>query len=240
MVALTTFCDGNDDDGDDGHGAHDGDGQGQEQRRRGRPGANPNWDTGQVQSECIERLQQGDFPPEVVNVATAATRFFDLGVDFQNPLVPWSRTAEATNGARAVLIGDAAHAMPPFLGQGANQAIQDAYCLSNELCKAAPGAGGGGDVLGKALSDFERQRKPATTLLMLEVGNCRPSSGVIVAVAVASHLGGDRRIIILRHHFYIFLCPVTADVNLYKWFNLKCMCDTLHFVLQFTSTPTLF
>mmetsp|Transcript_27315 Transcript_27315/g.55930 ORF Transcript_27315/g.55930 Transcript_27315/m.55930 type:complete len:221 (+) Transcript_27315:937-1599(+) len=168
MVALTTFCDGNDDDGDDGHGAHDGDGQGQEQRRRGRPGANPNWDTGQVQSECIERLQQGDFPPEVVNVATAATRFFDLGVDFQNPLVPWSRTAEATNGARAVLIGDAAHAMPPFLGQGANQAIQDAYCLSNELCKAAPGAGGGGDVLGKALSDFERQRKPATTLLMLE------------------------------------------------------------------------
>jgi len=29
-----------------------------------------------------------------------------------------------------VILGDAAHAMAPFLGQGANQAIQDAYRLS--------------------------------------------------------------------------------------------------------------
>lgn len=31
---------------------------------------------------------------------------------------------------RAVLIGDAAHAMPPFQGQGAGQAIEDAEGLS--------------------------------------------------------------------------------------------------------------
>ena len=70
---------------------------------------------------------------------------------------------------------------PPSFGKGANQAIQDAYCLSIELAKAAPGAGGGGDVLGKALKTYEQQRKPATTLLMLEV---RVVVVVVVVVVV--------------------------------------------------------
>jgi len=32
-----------------------------------------------------------------------------------------------------VLCGDSAHAMPPFLGQGANQAIQDAFCIAEKI-----------------------------------------------------------------------------------------------------------
>jgi flavin-dependent dehydrogenase len=32
-----------------------------------------------------------------------------------------------------VLVGDAAHALPPFLGQGGNQAIQDACCLGAKV-----------------------------------------------------------------------------------------------------------
>jgi 2-polyprenyl-6-methoxyphenol hydroxylase-like FAD-dependent oxidoreductase len=32
-----------------------------------------------------------------------------------------------------VLLGDAAHAIPPFLGAGANQAVLDGYRLASEL-----------------------------------------------------------------------------------------------------------
>ena len=57
-----------------------------------------------------------------------ADRFFELGSYFHNPFHKWS-----SNEGRLVLCGDAAHALPPFLGQGANQAIQDAYCLVQQL-----------------------------------------------------------------------------------------------------------
>jgi hypothetical protein len=47
---------------------------------------------------------------------------------------PW-----VSKGGRVVLLGDAAHAMAPFLGQGANQAIQDGYCLADRLAANQPG-----------------------------------------------------------------------------------------------------
>jgi 2-polyprenyl-6-methoxyphenol hydroxylase-like FAD-dependent oxidoreductase len=37
---------------------------------------------------------------------------------------------------RTVLLGDAAHAMTPNLGQGGAQAIEDAYCLAGHLATA--------------------------------------------------------------------------------------------------------
>lgn len=72
-----------------------------------------------------------DLAPTIMN----ADRFFDLGVYFHNPfsLAGWSKEIADSGGAVAVLCGDAAHAMPPFLGQGSNQAIQDAYCLATKI-----------------------------------------------------------------------------------------------------------
>jgi len=58
-----------------------------------------------------------------------ADRFFELGVYAHNPFCRWSKGIPDSGGAYAVLVGDAAHALPPFLGQGGNQAIQDAYSL---------------------------------------------------------------------------------------------------------------
>jgi len=65
----------------------------------------------------------------------SADRIFSLGVYYHNPfsLVGWSKEVARSGGSHVVLVGDAAHALPPFLGQGSNQAIQDAYCLACKL-----------------------------------------------------------------------------------------------------------
>lgn len=51
---------------------------------------------------------------------------FDLGLqDNAVPLRSWS-----SHSGRVLLMGDSAHCMSPFLGQGANQAMQDAFSLA--------------------------------------------------------------------------------------------------------------
>lgn len=61
-----------------------------------------------------------------------------------------------------VLAGDACHAMAPFLGQGANQGIQDAVCLAQRLALVGAGAGGYATVK-EALEAYEQTRKPQTS-----------------------------------------------------------------------------
>lgn len=52
-----------------------------------------------------------------------------------------------------VLVGDAAHAMPPNLGQGANSALVDVAVLLDELRRA--------DDLPAALAAYQARRRPA-------------------------------------------------------------------------------
>jgi salicylate hydroxylase len=63
-----------------------------------------------------------------------------------------------TNGAVA-LLGDAAHAMLPHHGQGANQALEDAVVLARLL------AGTDADGVAGALRAYERLRRPRTRLV---------------------------------------------------------------------------
>ncbi len=58
---------------------------------------------------------------------------------------------------RAVLLGDAAHAMTPNLGQGGAQAIEDAYFLADALATCATPE--------KAFAHYEHQRKARTARL---------------------------------------------------------------------------
>jgi salicylate hydroxylase len=53
-------------------------------------------------------------------------RLFKWGLFGRAPLASWVR-------GRVVLLGDAAHPMLPFLGQGAAMAIEDAYILARAL-----------------------------------------------------------------------------------------------------------
>lgn len=54
--------------------------------------------------------------------------------------------------SRVVLIGDAAHALSPSFGQGANLALEDAYVLAEELAST--------DDVDSALDGFVARRKP--------------------------------------------------------------------------------
>ena len=110
----------------------------------GRPGGgrapneNTNWDVSDVREDCLRRLERAGLPEEVRAVARRCERCFELGVYEHDATAPW-----VSRGGRAVLIGDAAHAMAPFLGQGANQAIQDGYCLAARLAAARERGGRG-------------------------------------------------------------------------------------------------
>ncbi|WP_328807577.1 FAD-dependent oxidoreductase [Nonomuraea antri] len=68
------------------------------------------------------------------------------------------RTAPWHHEGRIVLIGDAAHAVYPFYGQGMNSALED--CTVLDACVAEHG-----DDLAAAFAEFERRRRPHTDVL---------------------------------------------------------------------------
>ena len=82
--------------------------------------------------------------PAVTELIGAVPQSPRWGLFARRPLAQWSR-------GPVVLLGDAAHAMLPHHGQGANQAIEDAFVLAQEL-------GTAGDVLA-ALHSYARRRR---------------------------------------------------------------------------------
>lgn len=99
---------------------------------------NADWtqDNESVGSTMISRVQESCVPSvQIGPIINESDRFFELGVYFHNPfrLSGWSKEVQGSGGRFLVLTGDAAHAMPPFLGQGSNQAVQDAYTLAKKI-----------------------------------------------------------------------------------------------------------
>jgi len=118
---------------------------------------NADWDTNNVKDDCLRRLDEAGMPEEMKQLAQAADRFFELGVYFHLPRLSWR-----VGGGNVVLMGDAAHAMPPFLGQGANQAIQDALSIATAMKNVNEGK----ETLDNALGAYESIRKPPTVELL--------------------------------------------------------------------------
>jgi 2-polyprenyl-6-methoxyphenol hydroxylase-like FAD-dependent oxidoreductase len=118
---------------------------------------NARWDATSVRSALLARLRAGDFPAEILALAAAADeRAFELGVRYHDPLPEGSW---AHPSGRMLIIGDAAHAMPPFLGQGANQAIQDAAALAGRLGRVGTTAV---PTLAAAAASFQAARRGPT------------------------------------------------------------------------------
>lgn len=82
---------------------------------------------------------------------------FKWGLFDRNPLAEWGV-------GRVTLLGDAAHPMLPFLGQGAAMAIEDAFVLARELLHRP-------DNVKLALRAYEAERIPRTTKVQLAARN---------------------------------------------------------------------
>jgi salicylate hydroxylase len=90
----------------------------------------------------------------LVQVVASIESCFWWGLYDREPLSTW------TNG-RLTLLGDAGHPMLPHLGQGANQAIEDATVLAECLAGASP------DSAPAALQTYEALRRPRTTKVQI-------------------------------------------------------------------------
>ena len=77
------------------------------------------------------RSEFAGWDDRLINLLNHVDHTFRWGLYDRDPLDRW------ING-RLVLLGDAAHAMLPHLGQGANQSIEDAMALATLLQKADP------------------------------------------------------------------------------------------------------
>ena len=94
--------------------------------------------------------------PAVTEMLTAVPQSPRWGLFARRPLVRWSR-------GPVVLLGDAAHAMLPHQGQGANQTIEDAAVLAAEL----DGADGIPAGIPAALGRYAARRRVRTRQVQL-------------------------------------------------------------------------
>lgn len=84
--------------------------------------------------------------------ATPPEASFKWGLIGRPPLEQWTK-------GRVTLLGDAAHPMLPFLGQGAGMAIEDAVILARAMEQHRDS--------GEALARYEAARRPRTSLVTL-------------------------------------------------------------------------
>ncbi len=87
--------------------------------------------------------------PTVQQMLEQVDSTFITGMYHRDPIEHWAT-------GRIALLGDAAHAMVPYLAQGACQSIEDAWVLAS--CLEQHGAAG----VPAALVEYERRRQPRT------------------------------------------------------------------------------
>ncbi|MFD4137376.1 FAD-dependent monooxygenase [Streptomyces sp. NPDC058572] len=117
-------------------------------------------------AELLRRF--GDWHDPIPAVIAAADPGQILRNDVHHILDP----LPAFHRGRTALLGDAAHAMAPTLGQGGNQAIEDAIVLAHHVTP--------GGELGAALAAYSAERLPRTTAVV------RKAAGVVRLMTLTS------------------------------------------------------
>jgi 2-polyprenyl-6-methoxyphenol hydroxylase-like FAD-dependent oxidoreductase len=101
-------------------------------------------------AEILRRFAGWHDPIAEVAAATDEAEILRNDVYYLKPLERWTR-------GRVALLGDAAHATTPGIGQGAAQAIEDAIVLADQLAGRDPRA---------ALASYESTRRPRAELVL--------------------------------------------------------------------------
>ena len=91
--------------------------------------------------------------PDLLRLYTYSARWYKWALYDRDPAERWSK-------GRVTLLGDSAHAMLPYLGQGAAMAIEDACVLSAAIARHA-------NDLDRALLAYERVRVPRARAAVL-------------------------------------------------------------------------
>ncbi len=98
--------------------------------------------------------------PAVTEMLTAVPPSPRWGLFARRPLIRWHR-------GPVVLLGDAAHAMLPHHGQGANQTFEDAAVLADELAPVLTRTPGDADRMDRALRRYGERRRARTRQVQL-------------------------------------------------------------------------
>lgn len=106
------------------------------------------WSTPATRDELLATFD--GWHPAATGLMGEADRLIKWGIFDHAPLPVWSR-------GRVTLLGDAAHAMLPFLGMGAAMAIEDAMILARAFAAESDVA--------PAFARYEAARVPRTTLI---------------------------------------------------------------------------
>lgn len=107
------------------------------------------WTIPSTIAELLGHFDGWDPLVRAIIAATPAHLLFKWALHARDPLDSWQR-------GRVTLLGDAAHGMLPFMGQGAASALEDAAILARCLAAFSP------DV---ALQRYEALRLPKTTMV---------------------------------------------------------------------------
>jgi 2-polyprenyl-6-methoxyphenol hydroxylase-like FAD-dependent oxidoreductase len=102
----------------------------------------------QARVALLARVQGWHAPVAAMVGETPADQLVVTDIHDRPPLATWTQ-------GRVTLLGDAAHPMSPFMGQGANMALEDAATLARRLAEAPDYA--------SAFNAYEAARIPRTT-----------------------------------------------------------------------------